>query len=108
MSVTSLIRWTVLISAFALVVSQAAVAGAGNSYTPQALKAMGERYQAEADYFLGRPAQSYYTPQALKALGQRYEAMGRFFGTAPVASTSPSSSFRWRDALIGAGTTLGA
>jgi hypothetical protein len=61
--------------------------------TPQAERAMGERYQAMADYYAkasrttsARPA-TRLSPQAQKALGERYQAMARYYGTTRRAAT---------------------
>ena len=69
------IRQTVAASiAMALcAVAFAGTASAG-SYPPTAMKAMGERYEAMADHYLGDNTTA-YSPQAVTALGERYEAM---------------------------------
>lgn len=79
---------------------------AASYYTPAALKAMGERYQAAARYYTtpskqsDRPAESYYTPAALKAMGERYNAQTRFYKSlaarkarASGTSNRPAASF---------------
>ena len=58
---------------------------AASYYTPAALEAMGERYQAAATFYRthsqvsDRPAASFYTPAALKAMGERYKAQTLFY-----------------------------
>jgi len=58
---------------------------AASYYTPTALKAMGERYQAAATFYTthrqvsDRPAASFYTPAALRAMGERYKAETLFY-----------------------------
>jgi hypothetical protein len=54
----------------------------------------------------GGDAASHYSPQALQAMGDRYQAMADYYkaaGSAPAAS----DSFDWRDAMIGAASGLG-
>src|SRR5262249_43904587 len=53
----------------------------GNSQ--QALKALGERGEAQAQFYSDS---SGYTPQAIKALGERGQAAGQFYGTAVLSS----------------------
>lgn len=77
---------------------------AASYYTPAALKAMGERYQAAArlyaakTYSKDRPAESFYTPAALKAMGERYKAETAFYTwlaakKAKTAANRSASSF---------------
>lgn len=75
---------------------------AASYYTPAALTAMGERYQAMADWYLP-PAASYYSPAALSAMGERWQAVANYYATRPAQSTP----FQWNDALIGAGVAVG-
>ncbi len=46
-----------------------------SSYSPQALQALGERWEATARF---HEQSTGYTPQALQALGERGQAMARF------------------------------
>ncbi len=61
---------------------------AASFYSPQALKAMGDRWTAMAAFYqhkptatrvIDRPAASFYSPQALKAMGDRWTAMATFY-----------------------------
>ena len=99
-------------------------------YSPQAVKALGERGQAMARFY---EASTVYSPQAVKALGERGQAMAQLYGTAaivsrddanqgrvdpvapldlierqvaarPVVSAADSSSFDWNSVGIGVGT----
>jgi hypothetical protein len=53
---------------------------AASFYTPAALQAMGDRWQAvaEAQAVSDRPAASFYTPAALQAMGARYQALAQY------------------------------
>jgi hypothetical protein len=70
-----------------------AATATGAGYSPQAVKAMGERYEAMAQHYLGtrEPAvvEEAYPPRAVAALGARYEAMARYY-LGPGAATSSS------------------
>ena len=63
----------------AMLVTTAAVA-ASEPLTPQAIRAMGERYQAMAEHY---GTSSSLPPQAIRAMGERYEAMAEHFGGRP-------------------------
>ncbi|HEY7730609.1 MAG TPA: hypothetical protein VH950_06875 [Gaiellaceae bacterium] len=70
-----------------------ATAAAGGGYSPQAVKAMGERYEAMARHYLGTRVptvvEQAYPPRAVAALGARYEAMARFYlGTRATSSAT--------------------
>jgi hypothetical protein len=75
----------IAIVAVTAVSATAADRPAASYYTPAALKAMGEQYQAAARFYKkhntasDRPAESFYTPAALKAMGERYQAEWRFY-----------------------------
>ena len=85
---------------------------AASYYTPAALKAMGERYQAAARFYANhtasadRPAESYYTPAALKAMGERYNAETRYYNRLAKKSTAanrPAASYYTPAALTAMG-----
>jgi hypothetical protein len=123
--------WTV-IGAVVTVLVLAAAGFAQDGYTPQAERALGERWEAMADYYLG--TQAAYPPEALKALGARYEAMAEhYYATAPqyppaalqalgeryetmaqyysgqelLEAQAQASAFDWSDAGIGALIAVG-
>ena len=96
-----------LVTAIVAVTAVSATASdkpAASYYTPAALKAMGERYQAAARFYKthgqvsDRPAASFYTPAALKAMGERYKAATVFYQRlaaqqAKATSSRPAASF---------------
>jgi hypothetical protein len=55
----------------------------------------------------GVGAASFYTPQALQAEGQRWEAMARAYQRPSATTGSQSAGFDWADAGIGAAGGLG-
>ncbi len=59
--------------------------GTSSSYPPAAIRAMGERYQAMAEHF---GTSSSYPPAAIRAMGERYQAMAEHFGTSPDTGTA--------------------
>jgi hypothetical protein len=73
-----------------------AATATGAGYSPQAVKALGERYEAMARHYLGRrePAvvEQAYPPRAVAALGARYEAMARYYLGPRAASGSSGYS----------------
>jgi hypothetical protein len=108
------------------VVSATALA-AESRYTPQAERAMGERYQAMAEHFLGtepsyppaalkalgerytRAAEYFaslepsYTPAAIQAMGERYTAMAEYYDARALADArADAAAFDWTDAFVGA------
>lgn len=123
--------WTV-IGAVVTVLVFAAVGLAQDGYTSQAERALGDRWEAVADYYLG--TQAAYPPEALKAMGARYEAMAdSYYATAPeyppaalralgdryesmsqyyaeqelLTAQAEASAFDWGDAGIGALVAVG-
>src|SRR5262245_38337974 len=113
----------------AMFVSTAAVA-ASEPLTPQAIRAMGERYQAMAEYYgtssslppkairaMGeryraspdRGTATGLSPQALEALGSRYQAMAEYYQQAELEQARQAAgAFDWLDAAIGALAATGA
>ena len=82
-------------------VALAGTASAGN-YPPAASKAIGERYEAMADHYLGVSGPR-YPPQALRALGKRWEAAARYDQQAQLEQARrQAAAFDWVDAGIGA------
>ena len=85
------------------------------AYTPQAVTAMEERYEAIADQYLAGSA-TQNSPQAVTAMEQRYEAMADYYGERWEAATRAqleqarrqASAFSWADAGIGALAAIGA
>ena len=59
-----------------------------SSYSPQALQALGERWEATARFY---EQSTGYTPQALQALGERGQAMVEHYGqvSTPISSRPP-------------------
>jgi hypothetical protein len=83
-------------------------AGASSSLPPQAVQALGERYEAMAEHYLG-PGSSGYTPQALRALGERWQAVARYEQQAQLEQARrQAAAFSWADAGIGALAAIGA
>jgi hypothetical protein len=116
----------------ALAVLAGAAIAAEPSYSPQAERALGERYEAIAAYYLGTPTSmpgvavkalgeryeamaDYYaqgtsmSPAAVRALGERYEAMAEYYREAELAQAkADASEFEWLDATIGGLVAVGA
>lgn len=115
----------------AAVATAAADRPAASYYTPAAVQAMGERYQAMADWYLSRPAASHYTPAALKAMGERWNAVAASYEKPAAAHYTPAAlkamgerwqavanyyatqpqqptPFQWHDAVIGAAVAFAA
>jgi hypothetical protein len=100
----------------AAVAAAPATAGDGGNaaghYTPQALKALGQQWEAKASFYgkrsislaNDRPAASFYTPQALRALGERGSAMAQFYAQPP---GTESGGLDWASAGIGVGAGFG-
>lgn len=118
---------------FAVLALLAAAAIAGEpSYSPLAERALGERYEAMAGYYLGTPTSmpgvavkalgeryeamaAYYaqgtsmSPAAVRALGERYEAMAEYYRRAELAQAkAEAAEFEWLDATIGGLVAVGA
>ena len=82
-------------------------AGASSSLPPQAAQALGARYEAMAQYYAG--ASSSLPPQAARALGARYEAMAEHYQQAQLEQARrQAAEFRWADAGVGALAAIGA
>jgi hypothetical protein len=89
----------------AMLVSTAAVA-ASEPLTPQAIRAMGERYQAMAEHY---GTSSSLTPQAIRAMGERYQAMAEYHRRGELEQARQAAgAFDWLDAGIGALAAIGA
>jgi hypothetical protein len=83
-------------------------AGASSSLPPQAVRALGERYEAMADHYLGAGSGG-YSPQALRALGERWEAVARYEQQTQLEQARRQArAFDWADAGIGALAAMGA
>jgi hypothetical protein len=81
---------------------------ASPAYSPQAVKALGERYEAMVGHNLGDSATG-YSPQALRALGERWEAAARYHQQAQLEQARrQAAAFDWADAGIGAFAAIGA
>jgi hypothetical protein len=78
---------------------------ASSFYTTKALYALGAREEAKAEAYANRPASSFYTPQALKAMSARYEAQARAYEQAQL--TKADDGFGWTNAGIGSGVFVG-
>jgi hypothetical protein len=103
------VRMTAAVAVASLVGSLGLVGSAlGAGYPPEATRAMGERYEAMAAYYLGPQAPG-YTPQALRALGDRWSAMARYQRQAELdTARREAAAFDWADAGIGALAAIGA
>jgi hypothetical protein len=89
----------------AMLVSTAAVA-ASEPLTPQAMRAMGERYQAMAEHY---GTSSSLPPEAKRAMGERYQAMAEYYRQAELEEAQQAAgAFDWLDAAIGALAATGA
>ena len=96
--------------AVATLLSSLGIAGTalGAGYTPQALRAMGERYEAMAKRYLGAPAPE-DSSQALRALDARWTAIERNYQQAELENARrQAAAFDWVDAGIGALAAIGA
>jgi hypothetical protein len=86
--------------------------GTSSSLPPEAIRAMGERYQAMAEYYGGSPDTGTATglsPQALKALGSRWVAAAEYYRQAELEQARQTAgAFDWLDAAIGALAATGA
>ena len=114
-----------------LAVLVTAATAAEPSYSPQAERALGERYDAMAGYYLGTPTSmpgaavkalgeryesmaAYYaqgtsmSAAAVRALGERYEAMAEYYREAELAQAqAEAAEFEWLDATLGALVAVG-
>jgi hypothetical protein len=99
----------------AVVVASALLAtsavAASDALTPEAIHALGARYEAMAQSYAG--ASSSLPPQAVQALGERYEAMAehyqRYEQQAQLEQARrQAAAFSWADAGIGALAAIGA
>jgi hypothetical protein len=80
----------------------------GAGYPPEAVRAMGERYEAMAKRYLGAPAPG-YSSQALRALDDRWTAIERYYQQAELENARrKATAFDWADAGIGALAAIGA
>jgi hypothetical protein len=80
--------------------------GTGSSLTPQAIRAMSERYRAMAEYY---GTGSSLTPQAIRAMSERYRAMAKYYRQAQLPQVRQAAgAFDWLDAAIGALAATGA
>jgi hypothetical protein len=79
----------------AMLVATTAVA-ASEPLTPQAIRAMGERYQAMAENY---GTSSSLPPEAIRAMGERYQAMAEHYGVSPDTGTAGGLSPQALEAL---------
>jgi hypothetical protein len=80
----------------------------GADYPPEAVRAMGERYEAMARHYLDAPTHG-YSSQALRALDDRWTAMARYSQQAELETARrEAAAFDWADAGIGALAAIGA
>ena len=86
--------------------------GTSSSLPPQAIRAMGERYDAMAEHYRGAPDTGTATglsPQALEALGSRWVAAAEYYRQAELEQAQHAAgAFDWLDAAIGALAATGA
>src|SRR5262245_51557287 len=76
----------------AMLVTTAAVAAA-EPLTPQAVRAMGERYQAMAEHY---GTSSTPPPEAIRAIGERYQAMAESYRQAELEQARRAAgAFDW-------------
>jgi hypothetical protein len=80
--------------------------GTSSSLPPEAIRAMGERYQAMAEHYGGASDAGTATglpPQALEALGSRWVATAEYYRHAELEQARQAAgAFDWLDAAIGA------
>jgi len=86
--------------------------GTSSPLPPQAIRAMGERYQVMAEHYGGSPDTGTATglsPQALDALGSRWVAAAEYYRQAELEQARQTAgAFDWLDAAIGALAATGA
>jgi hypothetical protein len=86
--------------------------GTSPSLPPNAVRAMGERYQSMAEHY-GRSSDrgtvTGLPPQALEALGSRWVAAAQYYRQAELEQARQAAgAFDWLDAAIGALAATGA
>jgi uncharacterized membrane-anchored protein YhcB (DUF1043 family) len=86
--------------------------GTSSSLTREAIQAMGERYQVMAEHYGGSSDTGTATdlpPQALEALGSRWVAAAQYYRQAELEQARQAAgAFDWLDAAIGALAATGA
>jgi hypothetical protein len=101
-------RWQLIGAVLMLSLALAGTAAGADGYSSQALKAMGARYEAMADHYLGG-AGTGYSPQALRALGERWQAVTLYEQQVQLQRAQrQAAAFDWADAGIGAFAAIGA
>jgi hypothetical protein len=81
----------------------------GAGYSPQAVEAMGQRYEAMAQHYLGSQPSGTYSADALRALSDRWSAMARYYQQVELDEARRDAvAFDWLDAGIGALAAVGA
>jgi hypothetical protein len=81
----------------------------GAGYSPQAVEAMGQRYEAMAQHYLGSQPSGTYSADALRALSDRWSAMARYYQQVDLdEARREAAAFDWLDAGIGALAAVGA
>src|SRR2546423_8750178 len=76
--------------------------------TADGIRADGLRLQAIARSYQSRPAASYYTPQALRAMGQRWISLAQVYRQGEPSAVSPARSRHWGGARVRAAGRRGA
>ena len=80
--------------------------GTSSSLTPQAVRAISERYQAMVEHY---GTSSSLAPQAVRAISERYQAMAEYYQQAQLAQARQAAgAFDWLDAAVGALAATGA
>lgn len=79
----------------AMLVTTTAVAASG-PLTPQAIRALGERYEAMAQHY---ETSSPLPPEAIRAMGQRYQTMAEHYAASPDAEAATGLSPQALEAL---------
>jgi len=86
--------------------------GTSSSLPREAIQAMGERYQVMAEHYGGSSDTGTATglpPQALEALGSRWVAAAQYYRQAELGQARQAAgAFDWLDAAIGALAATGA
>jgi hypothetical protein len=81
----------------------------GAGYSPRAVEAMDQRYEAMAQHYLGSQPSGTYSADSLRALNDRWSAMTRYYQQVKLdKARREAATFDWLDAGIGALAAIGA
>jgi hypothetical protein len=101
-------RWSTLIASGLVVAAVAAPTAAAGS--PLAAKTEAAGYTAISQYLVRHAATPDTAELAARTEAKGYRALVRYreqLAASPAAASSPSSSFDWGDAFVGAAVTIG-